>query len=84
MKKWFAYLLCIWGMGLSIRFMLSYFQNVTYKINTLDLFFDWGVLFVASSIVFILTVYESFKSWRAKENEGKVSRLRFSERSIRR
>jgi len=73
MKKWIAYLACIWGMGLSIRFMLSYFQNVTYKINTLDLFFDWGILFVSSTIVLILTIRESFKEWRAKENVGKVS-----------
>jgi hypothetical protein len=84
MKKWFAYILCVWGMGSSIRFMISYFQNVTYKINTLDLFFDWGVLFITSIIVFILTVYESYKNWKVKDNERKVSRLRFSERSIRR
>lgn len=75
MKKWFVYLSSVWGVGLGIRFIYSYFQNVTYKINTLDVFFDWGILLVSSLIVLTLTIYESFKEMR--KNERKVSRLRF-------
>jgi len=84
MKKYFIYLLSIWGFGISLRFIVSYFQNVTYKINTLDVFFDWGILFVTSIIVLLISLYEFVKSLKEKENERKVSRLRFSERPIRR
>jgi hypothetical protein len=84
MKKWFVYLLSVWAFGLSLRFIVSYFQDVTYKINTFDVIFDWGTLFVTSIIVLLISLYEFVKSLKEKENERKISRLRFSERSIRR
>jgi hypothetical protein len=84
MKKWFVYLLSVWAFGLSLRFIVSYFENVTYKINTFDVIFDWGTLFITSIIVLLISLYEFVKSLKEKENERKVSRLRFSEGPIRR
>ena len=45
-----------WVAGIGLRFILMGTQNI-YELNTLDLFFDWGILFTLGISLLLLTIY---------------------------
>ncbi len=50
------WLLSIWGISISLKFLLTDFSNFVYIRNELDTIFDWGILWILSTIAFILSL----------------------------
>ena len=66
------WLLGIWAIGIGLKFIISTLDNNIHfydvsPSNTLDLFFDWGMLFILGLTSLIISI----KEWSVKKCKGK-------------
>ena len=67
-KKILIWLLGIWSMGIGIRFIISNYLKEIYRVNGLDLIFDWSILTLLGIIIVIISV-KDFNNYLKKEEK---------------
>jgi len=55
------FLLSIWGMAISVKFIIAYLSGMLYQVNILDVFFDWGILFLLSMFLYMSVAIDVVK-----------------------
>jgi len=58
--------------GIGLRFIVDgYIGKRIYAVNTFDMVFDWGILVFCGIVLFVYSIYKSFKDYKYEMKEEK-------------